>query len=86
MRNDAFPNDILLHSTTLTLETTATLAPPPPSFFFIPCCFIRFYKFYLRILKIKSALTISTLDIFLSSNHNIHKSSHGLCFWASDPS
>ena len=34
MRNDAFPNDIL-HSTTLTLETTATLAPPPlPSFSF----------------------------------------------------
>ena len=25
------------------------------------------------------------LDILFSSNHNIHKSSHGLCFWASDP-
>ena len=24
------------------------------------------------------------LDILFSSNHNIHKSSHGLCFWASD--
>ena len=26
-----------------------------------------------------------TLDILFSSNHNIHKSSSGLCFWASDP-
>ena len=26
-----------------------------------------------------------TLDILFSSNHNIHKYSHGLCFWASDP-
>ena len=26
-----------------------------------------------------------TLDILFSSNHNIHKSSCGLCFWASDP-
>ena len=25
------------------------------------------------------------LDILFSSNHNIHKSSYGLCFWASDP-
>ena len=25
------------------------------------------------------------LDILFSSNHNIHKSSHGLCFWTSDP-
>ena len=25
------------------------------------------------------------LDILFSSNHNIHKSSFGLCFWASDP-
>ena len=24
------------------------------------------------------------LDIFFSSNHNIHKSLSGLCFWASD--
>ena len=28
---------------------------------------------------------VHTLDIFFSSNHNIHKSSCGLCFWASDP-
>ena len=27
----------------------------------------------------------SILDIIFSSNHNIHKSSCGLCFWASDP-
>ena len=26
-----------------------------------------------------------TLDMFFSSNHNIHKSSCGLCFWALDP-
>ena len=26
------------------------------------------------------------LDILFSSNHNIHKSSSGHCFWASDPS
>ena len=25
------------------------------------------------------------LDILFSSNHNIHKSLCGLCFWASDP-
>ena len=25
------------------------------------------------------------VDIFFPSNHNIHKSSCGLCFWASDP-
>ena len=25
------------------------------------------------------------LNILFSSNHNIHKSSSGLCFWASDP-
>ena len=27
----------------------------------------------------------STLDVLFSSNHEIHKSSHGLYFWASDP-
>ena len=32
-----------------------------------------------------SKLHVDTLDILFSSNHNIHKSSHGLCFWASDP-
>ena len=28
---------------------------------------------------------IYTLDILFSSNHNDHRSSGGLCFWASDP-
>ena len=27
----------------------------------------------------------TTLDILFPSNHNIHKSLCGLCFWASDP-
>ena len=26
-----------------------------------------------------------TLEILFTSNHNIHKSLYGLCFWASDP-
>ena len=26
-----------------------------------------------------------TIDILFTSNHNIHKSSCGICFWASDP-
>ena len=30
-------------------------------------------------------LLVCTIDILFSSNHNIHKSSCGLCFWASDP-
>ena len=30
-------------------------------------------------------LHIGTLDMFFSSNHNIHKSLCSLCFWASDP-
>ena len=28
---------------------------------------------------------VCVLDILFSSNHNIHKRSCGLCFWASDP-
>ena len=32
-----------------------------------------------------STQEICLLDILFSSNHNIHKSSFGLCFWASDP-
>ena len=28
---------------------------------------------------------ISTIDILFSSNHNIHKSLSGHCFWATDP-
>ena len=30
-------------------------------------------------------LYIQLLDILFPSNHNIHKSSYGLCFWASGP-
>ena len=29
---------------------------------------------------------VPNVDILFSSNHKIHKSSCGLCFWASDPS
>ena len=32
-----------------------------------------------------SAPLVCTLDILFLSNHNIHKSLCGLCFWASDP-
>ena len=31
------------------------------------------------------AMDVGTLDILFSSKHNIHKSSCGLCFQASDP-
>ena len=30
-------------------------------------------------------VNLHILDILFSSNHNIHKSLNGLCFWASDP-
>ena len=33
----------------------------------------------------QTILHIYTLDILFSSNHNIHKSLSGHCFWASDP-
>ena len=36
-------------------------------------------------LAAKKAIQITKLDILLSSNHNIHKSLCGLCFWTSDP-
>ena len=32
-----------------------------------------------------NSLYVFYLDIFFSSNQNIHKSSWGLCFWTSDP-
>ena len=35
--------------------------------------------------SVKSEIYLTTLDILFSSNHNIHKSSSGHCFWASDP-
>ena len=31
------------------------------------------------------SLYLFNLDILFSSNHNIHKSSWDVCFWASDP-
>ena len=31
------------------------------------------------------SIVLSKLDILFSSNHNIHKSSHGLSFWISHP-
>ena len=47
------------------------------------------FKFFKSRVKRKNAKTICkfayTLDILLLSNHKIHKSSHGLCFWTSDP-
>ena len=33
----------------------------------------------------KKTYSIFKLGILFSSNHNIHKSSSGHCFWASDP-
>ena len=30
-------------------------------------------------------IRLCILDILFLSNHNIHKSLHGICFWASDP-
>ena len=40
-------------------------------------------KFYVIFLWKKD--NVCTVDILFSSNHNIHKSSCSLCFWASDP-
>ena len=48
--------------------------------------FLHFYFFKKNSdCKIYCKWNIGRLDILFSSNHNIHKSSHGLCFWASDP-
>ena len=38
-----------------------------------------------RVEGLHSIVDITPINILFSSNHNIHKSSHGLCFWASDP-
>ena len=49
------------------------------------------HSHYCYILKVYSInafhlmLPLCSLDILFSSNHNIHKSSYGLCFWTSDP-
>ena len=37
-----------------------------------------------KVCNMNTPLYVCMLDIFFSSNHNIHKSSCGLCFWASD--
>ena len=37
------------------------------------------------ICDIEREILYELLDILFLSNHNIHKSSRGLCFWASDP-
>ena len=34
---------------------------------------------------VQCTLIPSPVDILFPSNHNIHKSSYDLCFWASDP-
>ena len=34
---------------------------------------------------LKNSEKVCPLDILCSSNHNIHKGSCGLCFWAPDP-
>ena len=40
---------------------------------------------FCRILKNHQLQYINAVDIFFSSNHNIHKIWFGLCFWASYP-
>ena len=61
----------------------------------------RILRFLINFVKVNKNLVLATyeactrsqtyvqrtlqLDILFSSNHNIHKSSYGLCFWASDP-
>ena len=50
--------------------------------FSIISCLV-FKEFLLHHFVLASSHT--TLDILFSSNHNIHKSSCVLCFWASDP-
>ena len=37
-----------------------------------------------KVCNMNTPLYVCMLDIFFSSNHNIHKSLCGLCFWASD--
>ena len=46
--------------------------------------FAQLFCFYIPFMYLV-VIVVPTLDIFFSSNHNIHKSSCGLCFWASDP-
>ena len=59
----------------------------PTSYFWAVPIYIRvlFYWHWLASFLLFNNFTICVLDILFSSNHNIHKSSCGLCFWASDP-
>ena len=47
--------------------------------------FQMFRKWRCESPKRKYVSKFTRLDVLFSSNHNIHKSSCGLCFWASDP-
>ena len=61
----------------------------------VPAAYKYKVTIYFVVRKLKAAvvdaklsmhgLIQSPLDILFSSNHNIHKSLYGLCFWASDP-
>ena len=46
--------------------------------------FAQLFCFYIPFMYLV-VIVVPTLDIIFSSNHNIHKSSCGLCSWASDP-
>ena len=45
--------------------------------------FAQLFCFYIPFMYLV-VIVVPTLDIIFSSNHNIHKSLCGLCFWASD--
>ena len=45
-------------------------------------CYLGSHKTFSMV---RPSLFVSIIDIFFSSNDNIHKSSSGLCFWTSDP-
>ena len=46
---------------------------------------LRAMVWFMPCKKSRQSSNLGTLDILFSSNHNINKSSCGLCFWASDP-
>ena len=49
------------------------------------CEYSKFLRFdHIPLMNIKY-FSIYSLDILFLSNHNFHKSSYGLCFWAPDP-
>ena len=53
-------------------------------FFVICMVMLQGVQYLLVFFKLSYFYNIPMLDIFFSSNHNIHKSSRGLCVWASD--